>query len=108
MLEIVFWIAVDDPWPISVMAITAPTPMMMPSVVRAERMTLRRRARMAVRRMRRNFFTGSLLLLGFEHLRSKRVGAAGAIVGSSLADDELGVLGQLRAADHADHFRSHG
>ena len=34
------------------MAMTAATPMMMPSVVRAERMTLRRRARKAVRMMR--------------------------------------------------------
>ena len=36
------WMALDEPWPISIMAITAATPMMMPSVVRADRMTLRR------------------------------------------------------------------
>ena len=52
MLAMVFCTAVLEPWPISVMAMTAATPMMMPSVVSAERMTLRRRARKAVRRMR--------------------------------------------------------
>ena len=43
----------DEPWPISIMAMTAATPMTMPSVVRAERMTLRRsawRGHAAVRR----------------------------------------------------------
>ncbi len=51
MLAMVFCTAVLEPWPISVMAMTADTPMMMPSVVRAERITLRRKARRAVRIM---------------------------------------------------------
>src|SRR5262245_6422595 len=41
-----------DPWPMPTMAMTAATPMMMPSVVRAERMTLRLRAFRAVFRVR--------------------------------------------------------
>ena len=45
MLAMVFCTARLLPWPISVMAITAATPMTMPSVVNAERMTLRRSAR---------------------------------------------------------------
>src|SRR5882724_4685101 len=40
--------AADEPWPISSMAMTAATPMTMPSVVSADRMTLRRSARRAV------------------------------------------------------------
>ena len=43
MLAMVFCTAMLEPWPISVMAMTAATPMMMPSVVSAERMTLRLR-----------------------------------------------------------------
>ena len=48
MLAMVFWMAADEPLPISIMAMTAATPMMMPSVVSAARMMLRRRARNAV------------------------------------------------------------
>ena len=33
MLAMVFWIAAEEPSPISIMAMTAPTPMTMPSVV---------------------------------------------------------------------------
>ena len=52
MLAMVCWMAVDDPRPISIMAMTAATPMMMPSVVRAARMTFRRRPMRAVLSMR--------------------------------------------------------
>ena len=52
MLAMIFLIAVDDPWPISIMVMTAPTPITMPSMVRAERMTLRRRACTAIRSVR--------------------------------------------------------
>ena len=48
MLAMVFWMAVDEPLPISIMAMTAATPMTMPSVVSAARIGLRRRARRAV------------------------------------------------------------
>src|SRR5258707_8642046 len=37
------------PWPTPSMAITAPTPMMMPSMVRTERILLRDSARIAIR-----------------------------------------------------------
>ena len=49
MLAMVAWMALEEPWPISIMAMTAATPMTMPSVVRAARMTLRRRPCRAVR-----------------------------------------------------------
>ena len=52
MLAIVFCTAWVEPWPISVMAITAATPMTMPSVVRAERKTLRRMAVVAMPKVR--------------------------------------------------------
>ena len=52
MLAMVFCTAMAEPWPISVMAMTADTPMTMPSVVSDERITLRRRARSAVLTMR--------------------------------------------------------
>jgi hypothetical protein len=45
MLAIVFWMASDDPAPISIMAMTAATPMMMPSVVRPALRGFRPRAR---------------------------------------------------------------
>ncbi len=49
MLAMVCWMAVEEPCPISIMAMTAATPMMMPRVVRAARRTLRRRPFSAVR-----------------------------------------------------------
>ncbi len=48
MLEMVFWMAADEPLPISIIAMTAAMPMMIPSVVRIARMTLRLRALVAV------------------------------------------------------------
>jgi len=42
MLVIVCWIAVDDPWPISIMVMTAAIPITMPSVVRNDRRMFRR------------------------------------------------------------------
>ncbi len=52
MLAMVCWMALDEPRPISIMAMTDATPMMIPSVVRAARMTLRRRPLSAVRSTR--------------------------------------------------------
>jgi len=52
MLEMDFWTAAEEPAPISIMAITAATPIMMPSVVSKARIGLRRRARSAVRMVR--------------------------------------------------------
>ena len=46
------------PSPTANAAMTAPTPMMMPSVVRNERVLLRRRARMAMRKISMNEITG--------------------------------------------------
>ena len=52
MLAMVFWMAAEEPSPISIMAMTAPTPMTMPSVVSMARIGLRRSAVMAVRTVR--------------------------------------------------------
>jgi len=52
ILEMPLRIACDEPAPISIMAITAPTPMTMPSVVRTARMGFRRSALSAVRIVR--------------------------------------------------------
>ena len=52
ILAIVLRIAVDDPWPISIMAITAAMPMMIPRHVKTERMTFRLRAWRAIRSVR--------------------------------------------------------
>ena len=49
MLAIDFWTAAFEPSPISVMAITAPTPMITPRAVSAERILFRRKAPRAVR-----------------------------------------------------------
>ena len=48
MLEIAFWTAAEEPAPISIMAITAATPITMPSVVKSARIGLRRSAFIAV------------------------------------------------------------
>jgi hypothetical protein len=48
MLEIALRIAAEEPAPISIIAMTAPTPMTMPNVVSIARMGLRRRAFNAV------------------------------------------------------------
>ena len=51
MLAIVFCTAAFEPSPISVMAITAPTPMITPRAVSAERILFRRKAPRAVRQV---------------------------------------------------------
>jgi hypothetical protein len=51
ILAMVCRMAVEDPRPITIMAMTAETPMTIPSVVRAARMTFRRRPVRAVRRV---------------------------------------------------------
>jgi hypothetical protein len=48
MLEIALRMAPDEPAPISIIAMTAPTPITMPNVVSIARIGLRRRAFMAV------------------------------------------------------------
>src|SRR5262245_28825704 len=62
MLAMVCLTADEEPWPISIMAMTADTPMTMPKVVRAERMMLRRRAFKAIFSVRLNFLMGALSL----------------------------------------------
>ena len=52
MLAIVFLIALEDPLPISIIAMTAAIPMTMPRMVRAERVMFRRSARTAIRMVR--------------------------------------------------------
>jgi hypothetical protein len=47
--------AEEEPLPISIIAITAPTPMTMPKVVRSERRGFLRKARKAETRVRRTF-----------------------------------------------------
>jgi hypothetical protein len=55
MLAMVRWMAMDEPLPISIIAITAAMPMTMPSVVSTARVTFRRSARKAVFRVRNDF-----------------------------------------------------
>lgn len=52
MLAIDFCNATLEPWPISIMAITVPTPMITPKAVKADRILLRRSAFKAVRKVR--------------------------------------------------------
>ena len=58
-LSICFSTAACAPEPMAMEAITAPTPMMMPSMVRRERLTLRRSAFHEVRMSTRRFMTRS-------------------------------------------------
>ena len=50
------------PAPMAIIAMTAPTPMMMPSVVRNERILLRKRARSATRSVTSGFMPTARLL----------------------------------------------
>ena len=80
MLAMVCWMAVEEPRPISIMAITAATPMMIPRVVRAARRTLRRSPFRAVCSMLRTLTEGTSavsLLRDGALLRSGRGWAAG-------------------------------
>src|SRR6476660_10656369 len=52
------WTAASAPWPTLTIAITAPTPITRPRAVRADRITLRRSARRAVRTVIPIRFTG--------------------------------------------------
>ena len=52
MVAMVFWMAAEEPAPISIMAMTAPTPMTIPRVVSRARIGLRRSAVKAVRAVR--------------------------------------------------------
>src|SRR5690349_22268207 len=63
-----------EPPPISIMAMTAATPMMIPRQVSEERRTFRRKARKAMRRVRRRVLIRlGALRLATDHLREKRV-----------------------------------
>ena len=53
--EICAWIAACEPWPTAIIAITQATPMMMPSIVSAERILLRPIALSPTLRIVRNF-----------------------------------------------------
>ena len=59
MLAIVAWMAAFEPSPISIMAITALTPMITPSAVKAERNLFRRKACSAVWRVRGSSAAGN-------------------------------------------------
>src|SRR5512133_2106263 len=63
MLEPMFWMrameAFLEPWPMPIMAMTAPTPMMMPSMVRKARVLFRVMANSASLMKSRTFMTGS-------------------------------------------------
>jgi hypothetical protein len=48
MLATLFWIAADEPAPISIMAMTAATPITMPKIVSMARIGFRSRAFMAL------------------------------------------------------------
>jgi hypothetical protein len=52
MVAMVFWMVAEDPAPISIMAMTAATPMTMPRVVSMARRGLRSSALRAVRNVR--------------------------------------------------------
>ena len=52
MLAMLFCMAAFDPWPISIMAMTAPTAMITPRALRADRILFRRKASMAVMNVR--------------------------------------------------------
>ena len=60
MLAIVRWMAMEAPLPISIIVITAATPMTMPSMVSIVRMTLRRSAPKAVFKMPYDFMRPSV------------------------------------------------
>jgi hypothetical protein len=52
MVEMDFWIADEEPAPISIIAITAPTPIMIPRAVNMARIGVRRNAVIALRTAR--------------------------------------------------------
>src|SRR6185295_15421185 len=63
MLSICACTEAEAPWPILTIAITAETPMMMPSIVKAARILLRTRARKATRMIISRFMIFPLLLV---------------------------------------------
>src|SRR5437773_11285832 len=60
-LALCCWIVALAPWPMLTIAITAPTPMMMPSIVRVERSLFRPSARKATRINVKKMIIGSIL-----------------------------------------------
>ena len=82
MLAMVRWMAMEAPLPISIMVITAATPMTMPRVVSTARMTLRRRAP-------KGRFQGASMISCLDE----------AVLN---VDDSLGMLGHLGIVSHQD------
>ncbi len=83
------------PSPMATMAITAPTPMMMPSMVRNARSLLRARARSAIRNVINQAFTRSSC-----HRHLVRLGLSEITAPSREDDLPLGMLGDVRLVGH--------
>src|SRR5258705_4713596 len=92
----------EAPVPIAMRATTEPTPMMMPSMVRAERSLLAASARRAMRKFSKmsiaSVLTGQGQLTGARRTGDKRLGDV--VVADDLAigeaDDALGMAGDKR------------
>src|ERR1700675_3040164 len=86
------------PWPSPTMAITAPTPMMMPSMVRMERILLRASARIAIRTTAISSMRSSILQ-GGQRLQdlagAQDVGGLFVPADAAVAEDDR-ALGELR------------
>src|SRR5947208_5399595 len=95
-LEMVCSTEEEEPRPISIMAMTAATPMTMPRMVRMERITFRRRACKAMRSVPRSDFIGST----FAALRDKRIFCPGIGGLNGLAGDDLLTIAQGVGMNH--------
>src|SRR5450759_5692631 len=101
-LAMVCSIEYEDPRPISIMAMTAAMPMMMPRQVRTDRMTFRRKARKAIRRVPWRDCIGSMP--GGE-LRHERTLGIGLCVCGHFTGDHLLALLQIPVS--YTHLRAH-
>src|SRR5881296_612060 len=106
-LAICCWIVALAPWPMLTIAITAPTPMMMPSIVRVERSLFRPSARSATRIKVKKMIIGSILQRrhpGYHLGRDASMGHSLVLQDAAVAkgDDALGEIGDVGLVRHQD------
>src|SRR6185312_5423059 len=96
------------PWPTPTMAMTAPTPMMIPSMVRMDRILLRVRARRATRTIETKSISKLYRAVGLLETQSFDGIQLSRLLGGVIAEEDADAGGEQRGDDDGDDRDIHG